>query len=178
MRIGFDLDGIFVDKPPFIPKSVIELLYRGRDHTLTYRIPSKPEQFIRRVSHMAMFRPPIRQNIQFMKRQKHLKHTYFLISGRFGFLQKETKTILRAHAIHEMFSQVILNTDNEQPHLFKNIMIKKWNIDRFVDDDLPLLKFLAQKNPQTVFFWLHGMRKKITQKNLRTIDHLSKVFDQ
>lgn len=176
MNIGFDLDGIFIDTPPFVPKPLIEWLYRKHNHTLAYRIPTKPEQFIRKVSHIAMFRPPIKQNIQFMKQQKHIKHTYFLISGRFGFLQKETEAILRTHAIDGMFSKVMLNTDNEQPHLFKNMMVKKWKIDRFVDDDLPLLKFLAQENPQTVFFWLHGMRKKMTQKNLCTIIHLSEVF--
>lgn len=178
MRIGFDLDGIFVDKPPFIPKSIIEWLYREHDRALSYRIPSRPEQFIRKVSHMAMFRPPIKKNIQFMKQQKHLKHTYFLISGRFGFLQKETERILQAYAIDGMFAKVMLNTDNAQPHLFKNSMVKKWKIDRFVDDDLPLLTFLAENNPKTMFFWLSDTKTKFVAKNLSAVTHLAEILHQ
>lgn len=174
MRIGFDLDGIFVDKPPMVPKIVIEWLYRGRDHTLAYRIPSRPEQFVRKVSHMKMFRPPIKQNIRFIKQQKLLKHTLFLISGRFGFLQKETEAILRAHVIDGMFSKVMLNIDNEQPHLFKEKILKKLKIDLYVDDDLRLLEYLQQTCPKTKLVWLNSSS---CQKSplLDTIHDLTKI---
>ena len=30
MNIGFDLDKVFIDTPPFIPKTVIEKLYKKK----------------------------------------------------------------------------------------------------------------------------------------------------
>lgn len=177
MKIGFDLDGIFVDKPPFVPKSFIEWLYRKHDHTLRYRIPSKPEQLIRKISHVSIFRPPIRNNIQVIQ-QKPLKskHAFYLISGRFGFLQKETGVILKKYKLNEVFYAVLLNANNEQPHIFKQKVLKKLHIDVYVDDDLPLIKFLATKHRHIRFFWFNKKDKIVRGKNIVSITSLSEVF--
>lgn len=177
MNIGFDLDGIFIDKPPFIPKSIIERLYVKDHKQLMYRIPSRFEQLVRKMAHLPMLRPPITANIKLIiEKGKHNAHRYYLVSGRFGFLQKETKAILKKNNLDKIFNTHYINNRNQQPHIFKNAMLKKLMIHRYVDDDLTLLEFLAGKNPRTIFFWLNNSESKKISKNLFSIKELSEIF--
>lgn len=50
------------------------------------------------------------------------------------------------------------NFNDEQPHLFKDKIIKKEKIEKFLDDDLDLLIYLAQRNPKVNFFWLSSRK--------------------
>lgn len=178
MNIGFDLDRIFINTPPIIPKKIIEWLYKGRDNgLLEYRIPSKLEQIIRIISHHPLLRQPISENIEFMKKLvKENNHAYYLISSRFGFLKKTTEKLVRKHGIGKMFRSLHFNYANEQPHLFKCKLIQKLKIDQYIDDDLSLLNFLAGKNPKTKFFWLNEKISKPLKKNLFAIKHISEMF--
>src|SRR3989344_4612115 len=58
----------------------------------------------------------------------------------------------------------------------KDKIIKKLKIDRYVDDDLFLLNFLADKNYKTKFFWLNKKISKTLGKNLFAIKHISKIL--
>jgi len=44
MRIGVDFDKIFVSPPPLIPPSIIELFYKKKNGSLSYRIPGTVEK--------------------------------------------------------------------------------------------------------------------------------------
>lgn len=178
MNIGFDLDGIFIDKPSFIPKFIIENLYRRQNtNKLAYRSPSIVEQAIRKISHKSIFRPAVSKNIAFLQNlAKKNHHKRYLISGRFGFLKKETEDILKKYEITKYLDKQFLNFGNQQPHVFKDGAIKKVKIDLHVDDDLQLLEFLADKNLQVKFFWLNHKQSKRLSKNLFAIRYLSEIF--
>lgn len=156
MRIGFDLDKIFVDYPPLIPDGVIDKLYKKKANgTLLYRIPSRPEQFIRQLSHYPLFRPPIKNSIDFLLSLSKEKHQLYLISSRFGFLEKQTLSLMHRLGLDQVFDRMYFNFENKQPHLFKDEVLKKLNLDLYVDDDLHLLKYVAKNHKQTKFFWFH-----------------------
>lgn len=177
MRIGFDLDGIFIDTPPFVPKKVIEWLYRERaNHVLSYRMPSKFERLIRKLSHHSVFRPHIEKNIRFVK-QRTVKnaHSYYLISGRFGFLKNQTDRVLAKYGLAVPFDKIYLNESSKQPHLFKRAVLRRLRIDRYVDDDLPLLMFLARKQPNVTFFWLNKKLRRKLRTNLFALTSLADV---
>lgn len=180
MNIGFDLDKIFINYPPFIPDKLIDRLYKQRsDGVLLYRIPSKPEQILRIISHHPIFRPPLSGNIRFAKNLANKKinnNKYYLISSRFGFLKTRTKIILQKYNLDKIFDGMYFNFSNKQPHFFKNETIKKLKIQLYVDDDLPLVKFLARENQKTKFFWLNKKTKGPLEKNLIAITHLSQMF--
>lgn len=179
MNISFDLDGIFVDTPPFVPKKVIELLYRGKDNKVWYRMPSRFEQRIRKISHRPLFRPPINQNISVLQLlTKNNTHAYHLITSRFGFLEKETERILHAYDLHNLFNSISINHTNKQPHLFKHAIIKQLRIKRHVDDELILLEYLAKAHPNVLFFWLNKKQKRRLQKNLHAITNLADVLQK
>lgn len=180
MNIGLDLDKIFIDYPPLVPDKLIDRLYKHKsDGVLSYRIPSKPEQIIRIISHFPIFRPPLTENIKFVKdltsKQKN-DNKYYLISSRFGFLKKPTQIILQKYELDKIFNASFFNFENKQPHIFKNDVIKKLKIHRYVDDDFSLLKFLAKENQKTKFFWLNKKIEGILGKNLIAITNLGEMF--
>ncbi len=179
MNIGFDLDKIFIDHPPLIPSWLITKLYGEKvNGHLSYRIPGTFEQYIRQLSHVSFLRRGITKNIAMLKEMSKISNIHlFLISSRYGFLEKQTKNIMEKNHLTNLFTQISFNFSNKQPHLFKDTMITKQHIDRFVDDDLPLLQFLATRHPHVLFFWLNASRNDKLKKNLYAITRLSSVID-
>ena len=175
MRIGFDFDKVFVDFPPLVPYKVIDYLYKKKNHVLAYRIPAPFEQHIRIFTHHQLLRQPIKENINTLSNiveQKDIEA--FLISGRFGFLRQKTEKWLKKNHMEKYFRDVYFNFENEQPHLFKDRILKKLHIEKFIDDDLELLLYLAKQNPNVKFFWLTDAKNKITQlpKNVTPVKNL------
>jgi len=178
MNIGFDLDGIFIDKPPIIPKWLIEMLYKEKDTTsLHYRIPGFWEQKVRKLSHIPFLRPPIKKNLEKLTIIAHQeKSSLFIISSRFNFLQHETQRIVEKYGFHKIFKKTFFNSGDEQPHLFKNRLLQEQKIDIFVDDDLALLSFLAIENPKIIFYWLNPKKTMKIKNNLFAITDLLHII--
>ena len=178
MNIGFDLDKIFIDYPPLIPNAIINRLYKQESNSvLLYRIPSTAERMVRILSHHPLFRPPITENINYVKNQAlENKNKYYLISSRFSFLEKNTTNLIKRYSLDKIFNAMYFNYSNNQPHQFKDEVIKKLDLDMYVDDDLQLLEYLVDKNPKTKFFWLNKKISKPLGKNLSAIKSISEMF--
>lgn len=178
MNIGFDLDKVFIDYPPFMPDSLIEKLYKKESNgKLLYRIPGKKEQLIRYISHHAFLRPPIKDNLSFLEKFSETKNNLFLISSRFGFLEKRTNDLIKKHKFDRLFKGLYFNYANNQPHIFKDTIIKKLNIDVYTDDDFALIKYLATHNPKVRFYWLNPKSNNKILENLTGITKLSNLTD-
>ena len=179
MKIGFDLDKIFIDYPPFVPDSIIDRLYKKKANgTLLYRMPSKPEQYLRKLSHLSFLRPPIVKNIDFLKSIPKEENNLYLISSRFGFLEEKTISLMKYHGFDKIFDGMFFNFDNQQPHIFKNQVLKKLNLDIYVDDDFHLLKYMAKLNKKTKFFWLTTSKhKNLITRNIIAIHNLPEILN-
>lgn len=179
MNIGFDLDKVFINTPPLIPKAIIDKLYKKRDNgTLLYRIPGKPEQIFRRLTHLSIFRPAMKENLKFLKSIPKDKNKLYLISSRFKFLEHRTKRLIKRFKLDNIFDGMFFNFSNEQPHIFKNRIIRQLKLDYYIDDDLSLLTYVARQNPSIKFFWLtEKNNKQSLVPNISPIFPLSKLFD-
>lgn len=178
MNIGFDLDKVLVDYPPLIPDRIIDRLYKKKTKgDLIYRFPSKIEQMIRKISHVTFLRPKIKKNIEFLHSITKNEHSLFLISSRFKFLKPETEKLTKKLGFHNIFENMFFNYENKQPHEFKNEIIKQLKLHIYIDDDFPLLKYVAKQNKETHFFWLSKRKKpeKLT-RNITSINTLSDIL--
>jgi len=147
IKVGFDLDGVVINKPLFVPQFVIDLLVRGKkDHQLSYRYPSTNfEKEIRILSHNPIFRPPIKENIKLIQKLfKSNKYELYVVSSRYSFLENRTKEWFRFYENGKFFRKIYINTKNEQPHIYKEKMIKKLRLDIFIDDDAHLVNYLKE----------------------------------
>ena|SRR6266480_1087507 len=177
MNIGFDLDKVFVDYPPGIPHWIIDKLYKKKDsNTLLYRIPGKLEQKVRQISHYTFLRPAIQKNLLFLQNlSKERKHNLYLISSRFEFLKKQTEQLVKKHSFDSIFKKLYFNFLNEQPHEFKDRVMKEVHIDRYIDDDLSLIKYLARQNPNIIFYWLNSRWEKKLADNIFAVRDITEV---
>ena len=179
MNIGFDLDKVFIDYPPFVSPKIIDKLYKKRDNgVLLYRIPAYPEQVFRRISHMPFLRPAIKENLEFLRNIPKENNKLYLISSRFKFLEKRTLKLVKRFDLDKVFDEMYFNFDNLQPHVFKNDVIKRLNLDLYIDDDLSLIKHVAKTNSKTRFFWLNQDGKNDTlSENIFAISKLKGIFE-
>lgn len=179
MRIGFDLDKVFINTPPLVPNSIINKFYKKRDNgILLYRIPSRHEQLFRKVTHLPLLRRGIKKNLEFLRSIPKSKHQLYLISSRFKFLEPETMRLIKTYQLDTIFDEMYFNYDNRQPHEFKNDVLKKLKLDIFVDDDLSLVRHVAMGNPKTKFFWYNEReaRQLENEKNIVSITELKEIF--
>ncbi len=178
MNVGFDLDKVFIEYPFFLPDFVVDKTYKIIfNNSIIYRIPSKPEQFLRLLLHYPLFRQPINKNIEFVKNiSKKNTDNYFLITGRFNFLKSRTDQIIKKYELDKIFKKIFINFNNEQPHIFKSNLMKQLKIDKYVDDDFFLLKYAAKQNLKTKFFWLNNKISKPIERNLFAIKNISEMF--
>ncbi|MDO8638081.1 MAG: hypothetical protein Q7R43_00780 [Candidatus Daviesbacteria bacterium] len=179
MKIGFDLDRIFINLPPIIPPGVIDWLYKKHcQKGLAYSIPkSSLSKLIRRASHISPLRPPIKKNINTLSQillQPNLE--LYLISSRYKFLEKLTLKLLNKYNLITPFSKIYLNTSDEQPHLFKEKVLKKLNLDLFIDDDLDLLKHLQKQNLKTKLIWYNTGHKINETQGIIAISNFSEII--
>jgi len=180
MKIGFDLDKIFINTPPLLPIFIINKFYKARDNgILLYRIPSRAEQLLlRKPAHLPFLRQPIKQNFAFLKTLAKDKNNHlYLISSRFEFLKPETELLVKKYGLDKIFEKLYFNYENKQPHKFKNEILQELKLDLFVDDDLSLVRYVAKDNPKTQFFWLDDRTKfaKLTT-NITAIANLEQMF--
>lgn len=189
MHIGFDLDKVFINYPPFIPGKIIDWLYkRGlRDFwplrsptskELHYRYPkSKLERWVRKLSHFWLLRPKIKRNIEFINNFPHNPHphTLYLISSRYKFLEDITRKLLKRYGINGHFKSVHLNLTDDQPHHFKERVIKDLKLDIFIDDDLALLEYLKSAVPSTTLLWYSPSSKSDEVRGIKVLKDFNQI---
>lgn len=179
MNIGFDFDKVFIDYPPLIPDYFFDRFYKKKANgTLLYRIPSHPEQVFRKLTHLPFMRPIMKENYIFLKSISKEENSLYLVSSRFGFLEQITQRLIHKHGFDTIFHGLFFNFNNLQPHIFKNEVIKKLQLDIYVDDDLPLLRYVARHNKKTKFYWLNKKRAGPVTFNITGITNLSAILPE
>lgn len=71
------------------------------------------------------------------------------------------------------------NYKDEQPHIFKDKIIRSLHLDKYIDDDYHLLSYVAKRNPRTIFYWYNknNTSKKITE-NMYAISSLEEIINK
>lgn len=160
IRVGLDLDGVIINKPPAIPKRVIEWLIRSHtNHQKKYRFPkTKLEQWVRIKSHHWKLRQPLNQNLRAVQNlAESKKYNIYFVSSRFSFLKAQTKNWFKYYFPNFDYKKVFLNRENKQPHLFKEKMIKKLKLDYYFEDDPLTIRYLRGKvNCPVLFIFQDG----------------------
>ena len=150
-KIGFDLDGVLIDKPPLIPRWLLHRLFKGSRQKFDYHCPACGwNRLIRIWSHHPWLRPPINENINFLKELARDKEVeIYLISSRYSFLKKATQRILRRRGINHCFVRAVINDNNQSPLLFKEEVLTRFGIEVYFEDDPEVVEYLRKRLPET-----------------------------
>ncbi|MBI5449492.1 hypothetical protein HY948_04210 [Candidatus Gottesmanbacteria bacterium] len=79
-----------------------------------------------------------------------------LVTARFSFMQDELDRWLDRQGMRQVFTSITVNKKNEQPHRFKERIIKANRFDYFVEDNLDIVQYLASRT-KTNIFWIYNL---------------------
>jgi hypothetical protein len=87
--------------------------------------------------------------------------------------------LIQKLGLNKKFAKLYFNFQDKQPHEFKDEVIRKLHLQAYVDDDFPLLKYVAKRNKKTMFYWLTNTKKKqMLTRNIAAINKLSDIFSE
>ena len=149
IKVGFDLDGVLLYNPARILRPIISLMKKKkvilhRDQLEFYVPEPGLGQFFWELLHKSsVWMAPGFEQIEELKRQKLIEP--YLITGRFGHLQKDYLKWKEKMRADQLFVKSFMNDNDEQPHLFKERLIKELKLDVFIEDNWDIVQYLDRR---------------------------------
>ncbi len=146
LKVGFDLDGVLLYNPVLIARPLIAFLKRKKigikRDTLEFYVPqTKEEKFIWELFHKtSLVRVPGVKNIATLKKKGLIEP--YLITARFKHLEEDFSKCKKKMKAEQLFASCYMNSQDEQPHLFKEKMIKQLKLDVFIEDNWDVVQYL------------------------------------
>lgn len=161
LKVGFDMDGVLLYNPARILRPIIYLLKKyiiKKDVEKFYYPRNKIEQLIWIILHKSSFfiQPGIKE-VKNLIKQKKIKA--YVVSARYEFMEKDFWQWVKKIDKEKLFSGYFFNKKNEQPYVYKNKMIKKLNLDIFVEDNWDIIRKLKSKNQNSKIkiLWIYNL---------------------
>lgn len=163
LKVGFDLDGVILYNPVRVlrPLSALISKFIFKKKTTSFFIPQNPAaKFAWYLLHKTSFIPArglndLRKLVQEGKVEAHL------VTGRYASLTQDFKNWMKSIDSEHLFTSQSPNLKNEQPHIFKQRMIKKLGLDIYVEDNWDIVRELTkatgsklQATGKTRVFWI------------------------
>jgi len=165
LKVGFDLDGVLLYNPVRIFRPIIYFIKKyilKRKTNQFYYPKNKLEQLIWLFLHKSsLFPAPGVKEIKQLIKEKKIKA--YVISARYESLKEDFLFWKKKIDPENLFSSWYYNEKNDQPHLYKEKMIKKLNLDIFVEDNWDIVKYLKTQNSKlksgkkTKIFWIYNL---------------------
>lgn len=161
LRVGFDLDGVLLYNPARIVRPIISWVKRTFLHKnkLGFYYPkTHAEKIMWKLVHYSSI-----YNASGIDEMKRLvtegKIEAYLITARFGFLGNTVLHWVKRNQLEHTFKEVYFNKNDEQPHVFKEKMIKKLKLDAYIEDNFDIVSHLS-KNTSAHIMWIYNILDK------------------
>ena len=157
IRIGFDFDGVLFYNPARVLRPLIYFVKRyflGIKTTRFYVPKNGFTQKIAALLHKTSLRPN-KGFDEFLKLASHPDYEIYIITARLSFMKKDLEQLLKKFDISNI-KRIVQNIKDEQPHTFKERLIKELKLDYFVEDNWDIVEHLSKKTGTTVV-WIHNI---------------------
>jgi len=158
LRVGFDMDGVLLYNPARIVRPIISSIKQIflKKKGLRFYYPKKGYEklFWRLVHKSSIYNAPGISEISELVKAGKIEA--YLITARYNFLGPSVTKWIKKNKLEKTFTQVIYNSQDEQPHEFKERMIKKLGIDIYIEDNFDIVNHLA-KTTQIKIFWIYNI---------------------
>jgi hypothetical protein len=158
IRIGFDLDGVILDNPSRVFRSLISRSKKAhlfpRRELEFYHPNSKLEQLLWLLVHKSSYK--LAEGFGDLEKlaKEHSNLELYVVSARFACLASDTEKWKKIINRQQIFKALYFNKCDKQPHFFKQTMLAKLNLDYFVEDNWDVAAYLAAKQTRTQVWWL------------------------
>ncbi len=164
LKVGFDLDGVLLYNPVRIVRPLIALLKKkkiciNREELEFYVPQTRREEIMWELFHLSsLFLAPGYKRIAELKAKNKIEP--YLITARFAHLNKDFERWKRRMKADEIFLGTYLNLKDEQPHKFKERMIKELDLDVFIEDNWDIVRYLSEVLTDRHIFWITNLIDK------------------
>lgn len=165
LKVGFDLDGVILYNPIKFIRPIAKLFKPFKSFFLKQNLDSfyfpksKLEQYLFRLLHKTSFKPDSAINeIKKLVMDKKIKA--YIVTGRYSFLKSDYENWLKKIDAKKIFEACYQNNDDLQPNQFKTEMIKKLNLDIYIEDNWDIIQKLKIKNQKSKIFWITNVLDK------------------
>lgn len=175
LKVGFDLDGVILYNPIRVARPVIaffkSIFFDNKKPLFFYYPKTKIEKLFWKILHLSsLFPAPGVNEIKKLVKEKKIKA--YLITGRYSFLENDLQQWIKKLKFKNFFEGIYFNKNDLQPHLFKEKMIKKLNLDIYIEDNWDIVNYLTQnselktQNKKIKIFWIYNLfDRRIKYKN-------------
>lgn len=174
LRIGFDMDGVLLYNPARIIRPLISSIKRIFLHKkkLKFYYPKTgPEKLFWRFVHKSsIFNASGLSEITRLVEEGKIEA--YLITARYNFLGSTVERWVRKNQLEKTFKGVFYNNKDGQPHEFKEDIIKKLNLDIYVEDNYDIVNHLT-KTTSADILWIYNIldRETIFPKKFPHLKH-------
>lgn len=163
LKVGLDLDGVILYNPARIVRPLITFVKRAVLHksSTKFFIPRAYwEQIVWKFLHKSsIFVAPGFEEIKQLTQNKKIE--LYIITGRYSFLREDFEKWIKAIHAHTFVKDWYFNEHDEQPHIFKEKLITKLNLDVFVEDNWDIVNYLNSQlsllNSQLKIYWIYNI---------------------
>lgn len=175
LKVGFDLDGVILYNPIRVARPIIaffkSIFFNHKKPLFFYYPKTKIEKLFWKILHLSsLFPAPGVNEIKKLVKEKKIKA--YLITGRYSFLENDLQQRIKKLKLKNFFEGIYFNKNDLQPHLFKEKMIKKLNLDIYIEDNWDIVNYLTQnselktQNKKIKIFWIYNLfDRRIKYKN-------------
>lgn len=182
LKIGLDFDGVIAYNPFRVIRAPIALFkqYILQKKSLNFFYPqNKLQKTLFIILHKSSILPAAGvTKLRELKKTRNCE--IHLVTARYSFLDRELYTWLEKHSLLDIFDSININIKDEQPHLFKERLLRELELDYFIEDNLDIVRHL-KNTVTTKVYWVYNFLDITKQhdykvKNLKqALDHISKL---
>ena len=162
LRVGFDLDGVILYNPARIARPIVAVIKRFllKKKKLKFYVPqSKWERLMWHWFHKSsLFVASGFDEVRTLAKENVIEP--YIITARYSFLKEDFEKWLNKMKTVEYIKKSIHNQFDDQPHLYKEKMVREHNLDVFIEDNLDIVKHLAATFPDKVIIWVYNIMDK------------------
>jgi len=164
LKVGFDLDGVILYNPARVARPILSLfrnIFLHKPKKQFYIPQSIIGKLFWSILHKTSFRPASGYE-RIKKLVDENKINAYLITGRYRVLKSDFEDWTDKLNAKSVFTEVLYNKNNKQPHEFKKQVIEKLNLDIFVEDNWDIIKLLAQeKRNSLTILWITNFLDRV-----------------
>jgi hypothetical protein len=158
LRIGFDMDGVLLYNPGRIIRPIIssiKKIFLHKKKLVFYYPKTNPEKIFWRFAHKSsIFNAAGLHEITKLVAEGKIEA--YLITARYNFLGSSVTKWVKKNNLEKTFKGVYFNSKDEQPHEFKERMIKELNLDMYIEDNFDIVNHISNKTNATII-WIYNI---------------------
>jgi hypothetical protein len=159
------MDGVILYNPIRFVRPIAKFLkpfkpvFLRQEKEAFYYPNSVPEKIFFRLLHKTSFMvDPGVKDIELLVKSKKIKA--YIITGRYSFLKKDYEAWLKKIDAKKIFEKCYQNEKDLQPNKFKELTIKKLDLDIYIEDNFDIVKKIQNKKSKTKIFWITNFLDK------------------